>query len=94
MGADNCPASDFVLAVRERVVDGEVSVRKGVHIVINKLLVAVDSAGSRGIGVVVNVIGGDQIVDSAEVLAVPNIFENPARELCSLCGHSGAPDFG
>src|SRR6266700_7055474 len=48
VGADDCPASDFSLAVRERVVDGEVGVRKGVHIGINELLVAVDSAGHGG----------------------------------------------
>ena len=73
MGAGDCPAGDFildlgVLALRERLVDREVSVRKGVHIVINKLLVAINSVGSRGIGVVVNVVGGDKIVDSAKFL--------------------------
>src|SRR5206468_11729858 len=100
VGADDCPASDFimdlrVLAVRERVVDGEVSVGKGGHVGINKLLVAVDSAGhGGGTGVVVNVVGGHQIVDSTEVLAVPNIFENPAGERCILCGHWGPPHFG
>ena len=76
-----------ILAVRERVVDGEVSVRKRVHVVINKLLVAINTAGSRGIGIVVNVVGGDYFVNSAEIFAVPDIFENTAREFCILCGH-------